>query len=104
MNGGERIQSTHVGYRDDEIEKIRQVPEALAELGSAVGRLEEMFERLYFRLDPDLLRTPGVIATDAGVEKTSVPRVPLAVKISGNTDRINKISDAIKDVIDRLEV
>lgn len=104
MYDNERIQNTQVGYRDDKIEPMRQVPEALSELGSAVSRLEEMFEQLYCRLDSDLLRTIGAMDVDTSVEKLTQSRVPLAVKISGSTARINKISDAVKDVLDRLEV
>ena len=81
--------------------KQYQIHNSLDRMQEALDRQEALRNDLYFRLDT--VMRPAEPCDKGKAEKLG-SGVPLCLRIDALTDRIAANSDALKDILDRLEV
>jgi hypothetical protein len=81
--------------------KQHQIHNSLDRLQEAVDRQEVLRNDLFYRLDTVMRPSEPC---DKGKAEKPGSGVPLCLRIDALTDRIAANSDALKDILDRLEV
>ena len=81
--------------------KQYQIHNSLDRMQEALDRQESLRNDLYFRLDTVMRPTEPC---DKGKAEKLGSGVPLCLRIDALTDRIASNNDALKDILDRLEV
>ena len=81
--------------------KQYQIHNSLDRLQEALDRQEALRNDLFYRLD-NVMRPPDTC--DREKAEKLVSGVPLCLRIDALTDRITANNDALKDILDRLEV
>ena len=81
--------------------KQYQIHNSLDRMQEALDRQEALRSVLFYRLDT-VMRPPETCGTMEANKQGS--GVPLCLRIDALTDRIAAYNDALKDILDRLEV
>ena len=81
--------------------KQYQIQNSLDRMQEALDRLEALRNDLYFRLDTVMRPTEPCPSLEGAKVGSGVP---LCLRIDALTDRIAGNNDALKDILDRLEV
>lgn len=83
------------------VSRETQIPASLGELRASIARLENLAADLFQKLQPVLAQNPTEGKTNGSALGYSAP---LADAIQSETNRVNRISEGVLEMLQRLEV